>query len=75
MQRERIGLGAVVVLGRHHLHIGHLLQGVVKRHNAICTVAIVVGDQYFHGRFLDSNCRSLPRQANGLFALYIQAIE
>jgi NADPH2:quinone reductase len=52
-----------------------LLQGVVKRHNAICTVAIVVGDQYFHGRFLGSNCRSLPRQANGLFALYIQAIE
>jgi hypothetical protein len=49
MQREGIGLGAVVVLGCNHFHLGHLLQGVVKRHNALSTVAIVVGNEYFHG--------------------------
>jgi hypothetical protein len=49
MQGQRIGLGAVVVLGSDHLNLGNVLERFMERHDARCLVAVVVGDQDFHG--------------------------
>ncbi|MCY1536103.1 hypothetical protein D9M68_715450 [compost metagenome] len=48
MQRQRIRFGAVVVLGRHHLHLGQILERFVQRHDAGRLVTVVVGDEDFH---------------------------
>ena len=51
VQGQRIGLGTVVVLGRDdfNLHPVEGFQGIVQRHDARSLVAVVVGDQNFHG--------------------------
>ncbi len=48
MQRQRIRFGAVVVLGRHHLHLGQILERFIQRDDARRLVTVVVGDEDFH---------------------------
>ena len=50
IQSERVGLGAVVGLGRDHLHVGHAAQGLIKRLNALRLVAVIIAQQNFHER-------------------------
>jgi hypothetical protein len=50
VQSQGIGLGAVVVLGGHdlHLHTGQALERLVKGHDALGAKAIVIGNENFH---------------------------
>jgi hypothetical protein len=45
---ERVGLGAVVVLGRHNLDLGERRQRLRQRHDARRLVAVVVAEQDLH---------------------------
>ncbi|OQB99423.1 MAG: hypothetical protein BWX79_03139 [Alphaproteobacteria bacterium ADurb.Bin100] len=49
MQCQRVRFGAVVLLRRHHFDLGHGPQRLVQRHDAGSLVAVVVGNEDFHG--------------------------
>ena len=48
VQGQRIGLGAVVVLGGHHFDRGDVFERLVQRHNARSPKTIVVANKNFH---------------------------
>ncbi len=65
MQRERVGLGTVVVLGSHHVDIdaGDLAQCGMERHDARRLVAVIVGKKDLHGVAeggVREDCRARP---------------
>ncbi len=59
IQRERIALGAVVVLRCNHLDGGDFWEtahGFIQSHNPVGLIAIVVGNQYFHKCHFRESC-------------------
>jgi hypothetical protein len=49
IQRQGIGLGAVVVLGRHHFDVCHGAQRIVQGHDAWGLEAVVIANKNLHG--------------------------
>ena len=69
MQRQRVGLGAVVEFRRNHLHIGHVAQRLIQRNNALRLVTVVIAQQDFHGeqsgKQREKAEKSVEKQLNG----------